>query len=57
LHPAAAAPVDTALLLAHVFALTCFPGLTHLATRPLRVARLELIGAGPAALAIEATGV
>ncbi|KAJ7339221.1 hypothetical protein DFH08DRAFT_1014100 [Mycena albidolilacea] len=54
-HPVAAAPVDTALLLADVFALARFPGLAHLATRPLRVARLEL-GADPAALAIEAAG-
>ncbi|KAJ7831446.1 hypothetical protein B0H14DRAFT_2592630 [Mycena olivaceomarginata] len=53
-HPVAAAPVDTALLLACTS--SRFPGLVHLATRPPRVARLELVGADPAALAIEAAG-
>ncbi|KAJ7715282.1 hypothetical protein B0H14DRAFT_3901589 [Mycena olivaceomarginata] len=46
----------TTLLLAHIFALARFPGLAHLATRPLRVACLELVSADPAVLAIEATG-
>ncbi|KAJ7823517.1 hypothetical protein B0H14DRAFT_3470036 [Mycena olivaceomarginata] len=39
-------PVDTALLLTHVFVLARFPGLV----------RLKLGGANPAALAIKATG-